>query len=76
MGNAPMVVQKAEWLREQTEPLPVFIKQAPNAWEYRGLWQVVGSTEDIRRIKPEASAAGSAAGQDDVVMVIYMEPVQ
>src|SRR5262249_16678957 len=45
-GNKPLVVQKAETLIKQIEPIPVFLKRHSNKWEYMGEYRVRDHSKD------------------------------
>lgn len=69
-GNGPRIIANAEKLGRQRAPLPVFMKQAANAWEYVGDWRPVRATTD----RNEIAAHSAKAGRNDVRVVVFMEP--
>jgi hypothetical protein len=64
LGHGPGVVHWAEVFSEQSYPIPVFIKAAPNRWRYEGKWRV---TEAIR--EPE-QIEDLVAAPNDVAMIL------
>jgi hypothetical protein len=68
VGEGENVVKYAKVLAQQTEPIPVFLKQSANEWKYIGNYSVVSYSENLE----EVAAKASAAGRSDVVGVLYL----
>lgn len=68
-GDAPNVVKYAELAVRQKTPIPVFLKRAPNQWEYRGHYQPVKISRGRKYIDP------SVCGREDAVGVIVFEEI-
>jgi hypothetical protein len=71
-GGESSVLKKARLLAKQPETIPVFLKQAKNAWLFDGHYRAQGVVEDRAYIdcnqrKPNRS---------DVAQVLLMEPVE
>lgn len=58
VGDRPRVRRTAEILCAQCEPIPVFIKEAPNKWRYVGLYVVGHSSIFPEDIAPYAKLSG------------------
>ena len=71
VGNAPKVIEKAEILIGQIEPIPVFIKRASNNWEYKGIYRFRKHSKDKKIIHEKERSSG----REDLVMIIYLEKV-
>jgi HNH endonuclease/EVE domain len=66
------VLKKARMLAKQREPIPVFLKQATNAWLFDGHFRVKGVVEDRGYIVRKQRQAN----RTDVVLALQMEPVE
>jgi 5-methylcytosine-specific restriction protein A len=64
------IVKRAELLLEHRNAIPVFLKQAANAWQFDGVYRAQGATRDPAVIAQKQREAG----RDDVAMVLYLEP--
>ena len=62
--------KSAELLSHQTNPIPIFIKQDTNRWQYTGEFVCTRYSTDIAVIRPKAERAG----RDDVAGVLFMNP--
>ena len=67
VGDGPDVVRSAQVFGAQVEPIPVFLKQKPNAWEYVGEYSAEYVT-DLAHVEPLARAAS----RSDVVGVLFL----
>jgi hypothetical protein len=67
VGNGPQVLKAAEMLDAQIEPVPVFLKQEINCWEYVGEYAGEFLT-DPQIVTPLARRAG----RSDVVGVLLL----
>ncbi len=63
----------SEQLTRHLTPLPIFIKQAANQWEYAGMFEVVESLHDGARF--ERFIAGSGRKKSDVSFVVRFKRV-
>ena len=70
-ADESLLLKKAKTLLEQEQAIPVFLKHASNHWVFDGYYRAKSHTEDPRAIQQKQAAAG----RDDVVMVLYLEPV-
>jgi hypothetical protein len=68
IGDAPKVIEKANLLLTQSEPIPVFLKVAKNHWQYVGEYRVDGSSTSSVVIEQEEEASG----RNGIVMVLYL----
>ena len=68
-GSGPMVQKSANWLVSQNTLLPVFVKESPNNWIYKGEFQVKKYVADKAEIKKNYRLAG----RTNVQMVIELE---
>jgi len=50
VGTKPRNMQRAEEFCEQGGAIPVFLKHAPNEWEFRGFFEFESFTTDPRRL--------------------------
>lgn len=66
VGTGERTEKYGKVLARQTEPIPVFVKDSPEAWEYRGLFEVQRTTTDIEIEARKADRDG------DVSQVIYL----
>jgi hypothetical protein len=69
-GFTPGIRRWAETLAAQAEPIPCFLKRAPNAWEYVGEFRVAALADDAEEV---AEWARIAEREDDVSMVLHLE---
>lgn len=70
-GSGPKQLRSAHLFCDQTEPVPVFIKVRPNAWEYVGDFVVDHATSAPEAIR----GAEERAGWSGVSLVIYLKEV-
>ncbi len=68
-GSGKIIEQAAQWLVEQQNILPVFIKESPNNWIFRGMFRVSRYVTD----KDEMRFKYNLASRTDVHMVIEMQ---
>lgn len=68
-GQGRIIEQSAKWLVSQTNDLPVFIKDSPNNWIFKGLFRVLKSVTDPSEINKNYHLAG----RTDVQKVIELE---
>lgn len=52
MGEEPPHIRKAELFAQESWPVPVFIKQAENQWEYWGQFRFERCERDTDKIRP------------------------
>lgn len=72
-ANKRNVKKKAEILIQQMEPIPVFVKQAANKWQYRGQYIVKSYSTDFEELRELAQQAK----RDNIFMVLnFMEMVE
>lgn len=57
VGDGPNVVESAQMLGAQVEPIPIFLKQQPNAWAYLGEYSAKYITNPAQ-VETLARAAG------------------
>jgi hypothetical protein len=69
--DANVILKKANLLLGQGDPIPVFLKRAPNEWLFDGYYRAAGATHDPRVIDQKQRVAG----RNDVVMVLYLEAI-
>ncbi len=72
-GVGPKTTPASERLTRHVGPLPIFIKQAANRWEYMGAFEVVESLDGGARF--EAFVAASKRETSDVSFVVRFERV-
>ncbi len=72
-GVGPRTTPASEQLTQHKGPLPIFIKQAPNQWEYAGRFEVVESLSDGARF--ERFISGSGRKKSEVSFVVRFERV-
>jgi predicted HNH restriction endonuclease len=70
VGTKPRNMQRAEEFCEQGGVIPVFLKHAPNEWEFRGYFEFVSFTTDPRRLEEHKRAS-----RDRLTRVIYLRQV-
>jgi hypothetical protein len=68
VGAAPRVEEKAAMLCQQGGAIPVFLKRAPNRWEYVGKFRVGRWTKEANAIRIKAREAGRTG----IVMLISL----
>ncbi|QDV39271.1 hypothetical protein [Tautonia plasticadhaerens] len=66
------ILKKARQLAKQGGPIPVFLKQGPNAWMYDGHYRVKGVIEDRSYLEGKQRRAG----RTDVALALLLEPVE
>jgi 5-methylcytosine-specific restriction enzyme A len=71
-GGEFSVLKKARLLTKQSEPIPVFLKQATNAWLFDGHYRAKGVVEDRAYIDRKQRKAN----RSDVVVALLLEPVE
>ncbi len=70
-GNGPSIQKWAKVFREQSYPIPIFMKKGINAWEYVGDYQVERWT-----VNPvEISRFARRSGRVDVTSVLFLKRV-
>ncbi len=57
-GKGPEIMRWAKAFREQTYPIPIFIKKYSNSWEYVGNYKVERWTSDMAEIAKYAEYTG------------------
>ena len=72
VGDLPKVRRKAEALAAQGGTIPVFMKEAPNRWLYRGPMQVVGFETDPKVVQ---AAEGVDKRKDKVIGILMFREV-
>ena len=68
-GKGPSIQRWAKVFRDQRHPVPIFLKQAINAWKYVGDYQVDRWTED----HSEIAAHAKRAARNDVTSVLFLK---
>jgi len=71
VGTKPRNMQRAEEFCEQGGVIPVFLKHAPNEWEFRGYFAFESFTTDPRRLQKHRPAP-----RDRLTRVIYLRQVE
>jgi hypothetical protein len=71
-GKGPTIEHSAEIFAAQSDPVPVFVKQQINAWEYLGNYRVLRLSSDPIVIAERARAAGR---QGEVSLVLFLQRV-
>jgi len=69
-GIGPIISSVGETLARQRDAVPVFIKRAPNHWEYRGKFKVMSSHSAGPQFM--ALLAGSGRKPSDVSLAIQL----
>ena len=69
VGNGEKIVRWAGVFAQQTEYVPLFVKQNPKEWRYIGMYRVRRVSENQAQIVPHAQQAG----RDDVTMILWLE---
>ena len=72
-GVGPRTTPASEQLTRHVGPLPIFVKQAANRWEYMGMFKVIESLSAGARF--ERFIAGSRRNTSDVSFVVRFERV-
>jgi mRNA-degrading endonuclease RelE of RelBE toxin-antitoxin system len=72
VGKGPSQMHAAELLAQQVSPIPVFIKQATNQWEYWGRFRFERCEKDPDKIRPVLPANR----REDTSMVLYLAEVE
>ena len=67
VGSKPRVLQAGLTLAEQSAPIPVFLKEAPNAWMYNGLFSVLRVSN-----KNDGFERFDLAGRTDIQLVLEL----
>lgn len=67
-GSGPKQIRSAALFCDQKEPVPVFIKVKPSAWEYVGEFLVDRATDD----PDEIASAEERAGWRGVSLVMFL----
>jgi len=70
-GNGPEIIRWARVLADQPDPVPTFMKRAPNAWQYVGQFRAT----DISFDETERERWARVSGRDDIAAVLYLERV-
>ena len=71
-GSGPTIRKAGDLLAGQSQPVPVFIKRAPQRWEYQGLFKVTGSFTAPVDCAPYVDVSGRALVE--ISRVILLEP--
>src|SRR5258708_3300577 len=69
-GNKQQIAKSAGLLAQQAEPIPVFIKQQPNAWEYVGTYRVRCSSQNPDVLDEYRRRSGRS---DQLSRVVFLE---
>ena len=72
-GFGPVIESSARAFHRQGRAVPVFLKRATNAWEYRGEYRVRKLSDDQVVVRAHAVRADRAG---DVSMVLFLEPAR
>jgi hypothetical protein len=67
-GTGKDIEHAAEMLASQREPVPTFLRESPNRWDYVGMFRVDHVSRDPAEIRKHAERSG----RDDITMVIHM----
>jgi len=68
-GKGLEIMRWAKVFREQTYPIPIFIKQQSNAWEYVGKYKVESWTTDMAEIAKYAEYTG----RNTITSVLFLK---
>lgn len=71
VGTKPRNMRRAEEFCEQGGVIPVFLKHAPNQWEFRGFFAIESFTTDPRRMEKHKRTP-----RGRLTRVIYLRQVQ
>lgn len=69
-GSGPRIRQAGEFLFEQRQPIPVFIKRAAHRWVYQGQFQVAASITDPADCTPYIAGSGRDPGMISRVILL------
>lgn len=69
VGKGTSTEKAADKFTEQSWPVPLFIKQRENEWEYMGNYRAVSAENDSEKV----AKLGARAGRLDVVSALYLE---
>lgn len=72
VGTGEDIERYGQVLAQQSEPIPVFIKQDANAWQFWGYHRATGSSKDAQEI----ALWEERAERDDLKLIIFMEKVR
>ena len=72
VGKMPQHIRKAELFAQEPSPIPVFIRQAENQWEYWGQYRFERCEKDLEKFRPELPANRL----EDTSMVLYLSEVE
>jgi hypothetical protein len=72
-GSGPMVEKTGELLAAETKSLPVFVKEATNAWTYCGRFKVVSSCTRGSNFK---RAIAGHPSPSSITRVVFLERVR
>lgn len=67
VGNKPRVLQAALKLAGQAAPIPVFLKETSNAWNYAGLFSMLRASS-----KKDGFERFDLAGRTDIQLVLEL----
>jgi hypothetical protein len=70
VGTGPIIQSATKALYEQKTPIPVFIREAPKQWKYRGLFRVRGLPSDKKSIQRYSKDSI----RTDVTSVLLLSP--
>lgn len=68
-GFGKRIETTAEWLSQETKPLPVFVKEDVNRWKYYGQFRVKSSCTKGPEFKREVAGAKNPASISRVVIL-------
>lgn len=68
-GKSPDRIRWARVFAEQRYPVPIFIKESTNNWQYRGGWRVSCTIKDKCEIKLRAEETS----RSDISMILRLE---
>lgn len=71
-GSGPTIRKAGDLLAGQSQPVPMFIKRAPQHWEYQGLFKLAGSFTAPMDCAPYVDGSGRALVE--ISRVILLEP--
>lgn len=71
VGNGPRILPKAEKLKAQGGSIPVFMKRAVNQWEYKGRYELVSLSTNLKDFEAKAVAAD----RNDVVAALFFRSI-
>ena len=60
-GTRADIRRWSEVFQSQIEAMPIFLKRAPNRWEYQGLWRFASAVNDRRTLEQKRKEAHRTA---------------